>query len=71
MNGDPETGAGKIDRRIAWALSHPDLPAWMKEALRASLEQHPVEAANHAETLRCLLTARAATWAEHEFEPAP
>lgn len=69
MNGHPEAGAATIDPRIAWALSHPSLPGWMKEALRASLEQHPVEAANHAETLRCLLAARAATWAEHELEP--
>ncbi len=71
MTGDAETEAERNDRRIAWALSHPNLPAWMKDALRASLEQHPVDAANHAETLRCLLAARAATWAAHEFTPAP
>jgi len=67
MIGHAKAVEDKIDRHIAWALSHPGLPAWMKAALRASLEQHPVEAANHAETLRCLLAARAATWAEREL----
>ena len=57
-----DAGLENIDRQITWALEHPGLPAWVKDALRSALEQHPPDAANDAELLRFLLAALSARW---------
>lgn len=39
-------------------LQDPNTSAWLREALRTALERDPVDAANDAEMLRCVLMRR-------------
>lgn len=51
------TGAEE-DERIRWALAHPGVSDWVKDALRAAGAADPVTVLNDLELLNLLLRAR-------------
>lgn len=59
------------EQRIAWALEHPDISTWLKDALRGARERDPVEVLNDLEILVVLLRTDCevrlrAAWPEEE-----
>lgn len=48
----------EAERQIAWALDHPHVSTWLKDALRAALLCDPVVVVNEVEMLRELLRFR-------------
>ncbi|MGV8856209.1 MAG: hypothetical protein ACOH2L_16370 [Devosia sp.] len=59
------------EQRVAWALAHPDMCMWVKDALRGARECDPVEVLNDLEILVVLLRTDCevrlrATWPEEE-----
>lgn len=45
--------------QIDWALSHPDMSGWLKDALRTMRDRNPIEVLNDLEVLDTLVRSRA------------
>lgn len=56
---EPETALAIANARIDWALKHPHLSDWLKEALRSATGLDPIAIQNDVEMLRHLISLRA------------
>ncbi|MEO8997778.1 MAG: hypothetical protein ABI227_06465 [Rhodanobacter sp.] len=46
------------EEQIDWALSHPDMSSWLKNALSMARGRNPIDVLNDLELLQTLLQAR-------------
>lgn len=56
---EPETSLAIAEARIAWALDHPHVSAWLKTTLRSTCGLDPIAVQNDIELLRHLICGRA------------
>lgn len=49
-----------VDDQISYALSHPGISAWLKDALRGALDRDPIDVLNDLEILSLMLRKRSA-----------
>lgn len=56
---EPEITMAIAEARIDWALNHPHLSDWLKEALRSASGLDPIALQNDIEMLRLLISGRA------------
>jgi hypothetical protein len=57
------------EEQIDWALSHPDLSGWLKDALRATSDCNPIEVLNDLEVLDTLVRGRACALIDRLLDP--
>ena len=67
MTMETEASLAAADARIGWVLDNPATSSWLRQALRAALEDQPVAAGNDVEVLRLLLQTRADAWVREQL----
>jgi hypothetical protein len=48
----------RCDESVAFVLNDPGMSAWLKDAIRAALDRHPLEVLNDLEILNTILRSR-------------